>query len=287
MNAILGAGIVGLPFALSNLGYVNFIIALVLVTFFTIFGIDCLLQLCDLHHTQSYEILAEKAFKLPGKIYCASVIYFHTMFAMCGFMIMVLNEGPPIVQGMLGINADCDTVINDKQAWYLNGRYLVVIVMGAVILPLCTLKNINLLGYTSGLAMLSMILFSVVIVIYKFVITCPVRAYEGAQGFFENFQNVSEDSRCEIDQVFDANTIEFYEKSENQTCNADAFIVNANSAYAIPNMLFAFQCHASSMPIYAELKNKTRSNMLKIAVSAVGAVFSMYVRTSQQKFSAF
>merc|ERR1712088_1208259 len=101
--------------------------------------------------------------------------------------------------------------------------------MAAIILPLCTLRNINKLGYTSGLAMVCMILFTVVIAVYKFIITCPVRAYEGAQDFFNNYQNVSSDPRCEVDQVFDANTIEFYEKSINQTCEPAAFKLNENS----------------------------------------------------------
>ena len=101
MNAILGAGIVGLPYALSNLGYINFILGLVLVTIFTLFGLNLLFELCDLEGTTSYEILAEKAFGKVGKFYTSFIIYLHTMFCMCGFMIMVFLEGPAVVEGLV------------------------------------------------------------------------------------------------------------------------------------------------------------------------------------------
>ena len=49
MNAILGGAIVGLPFALANLGYVIYLMALFLVACLALFSINLLLNACDLH----------------------------------------------------------------------------------------------------------------------------------------------------------------------------------------------------------------------------------------------
>jgi len=48
------------------------------------------------------------------------------------------------------------------------------------------------------------------------------------------------------------------------------------SAYAIPTMVFAFQCHASVLPIYTELANPTKSRMHKVSLISIGNVFTLY-----------
>ena len=48
------------------------------------------------------------------------------------------------------------------------------------------------------------------------------------------------------------------------------------SAYAIPTMVFAFQCHASVLPIYTELKKPTPARMHKVAIISIANVFVLY-----------
>lgn len=102
MNAILGSGIVGLPYALLNLGYLGFFIALVLVAGLAMFAIDLLLKICDLEKTTSYEVIAERAFGKIGKMYASIAILVHTMIAMCSFMFIVRYEAPAFLQGLFG-----------------------------------------------------------------------------------------------------------------------------------------------------------------------------------------
>ena len=45
-------------------------------------------------------------------------------------------------------------------------------------------------------------------------------------------------------------------------------------------MLFAFQCHASCLPVYAELQDGTRWQMMKVSVIAVSGVFTIYTTVS-------
>ena len=277
MNAILGGAIVGLPFALANLGYILYIVALLLVSCLALFSINLLLKACDLHKTSSYEKLASLAFGKPGLWYTCLIIYLHTMLAMCSFMFIVLYEAPTFIRGILGQESTCDNLSDDgNTVWYLRGDLLAVMVVWIIVMPLAVAKNIDFLGKSSAIGMLAMVVFSAMIVVYKFIIECPVRGWDGAARFFENYNNTINTDNCSLEEVFKDYEIEFYEQSANQTCEASAAIINSNSIYAVPTMLFAFQCHASCLPVYAELRNGDRMKMLKVAIIAVSGVFSMY-----------
>ena len=277
MNAILGGAIVGLPFALANLGYFLYIVALLLVSCLALFSINLLLKACDLHKTSSYEKLASLAFGKPGLWYTCLIIYLHTMLAMCSFMFIVLYEAPTFIRGILGQESTCDNLSDDGNTiWYLRGDLLAVMVIWIIVMPLAVAKNIDFLGKSSAIGMLAMVVFSAMIVVYKFIIECPVRGWDGAARFFENYNNTMNTNNCSLEEVFKDYEIEFYEQSANQTCEASAAIINSNSIYAVPTMLFAFQCHASCLPVYAELRNGDRMKMLKVAIIAVSGVFSMY-----------
>ena len=277
MNAILGGAIVGLPFALANLGYILYIVALLLVSCLALFSINLLLKACDLHKTSSYEKLASLAFGKPGLWYTCLIIYLHTMLAMCSFMFIVLYEAPTFIRGILGQESTCDNLSDDGNTiWYLRGDLLAVMVIWIIVMPLAVAKNIDFLGKSSAIGMLAMVVFSAMIVVYKFIIECPVRGWDGAARFFENYNNTMNTDNCSLEEVFKDYEIEFYEQSANQTCDASAAIINSNSIYAVPTMLFAFQCHASCLPVYAELRNGDRMKMLKVAIIAVSGVFSMY-----------
>ena len=277
MNAILGGAIVGLPFALANLGYILYIVALLLVSCLALFSINLLLKACDLHKTSSYEKLASLAFGKPGLWYTCLIIYLHTMLAMCSFMFIVLYEAPTFIRGILGQESTCDNLSDDgNTVWYLRGDLLAVMVVWIIVMPLAVAKNIDFLGKSSAIGMLAMVVFSAMIVVYKFIIECPVRGWDGAARFFENYNNTMNTDNCSLEEVFKDYEIEFYEQSTKQTCEASATIINSNSIYAVPTMLFAFQCHASCLPVYAELRNGDRMKMLKVAIIAVSGVFSMY-----------
>ena len=107
MNAILGAGIVGLPYGLNNLGYISFSVSLIIVAAIALFAINVLLILCEKENTSSYVELSEIAFGKIGKFYVSSVIIVHCLIALCGFMFIVKLEGPSFLRGLMGIGL-CD-----------------------------------------------------------------------------------------------------------------------------------------------------------------------------------
>uniref|UniRef100_H2ZBK1 Amino acid transporter transmembrane domain-containing protein n=1 Tax=Ciona savignyi TaxID=51511 RepID=H2ZBK1_CIOSA len=236
MNAILGSGILGLANAAANLGVVLFSAMLVAVSALAFNSIRLLVEMCDYTGISSYEAIGRAAFGLGGKVVTILNIFIHTVGAMCSFLFIVKYELPEVIRVLVG----ADECASD---WYLNGDILMIMVTVIVIMPLAAARNIGFLGYTSGFAMLCMIFFTCVIVAEKFIVPCPIRV-DTTMGYV----NVTEPPK-------------------------NGIVV---SAYAIPTMVFAFQCHASVLPIYTELHNPTNSRMLKVSLISIANVFILY-----------
>jgi len=283
MNAILGSGILGLANTVANLGVVLFTVMLIGVSGLAFNSICLLLELCDFTGCSSYETLGRHAFGMFGKFLTAINIFVHTMGAMCSFLFIVKFELPEVVEVILGPD-HCGM-------WYTNGDCLVILITLVVIVPLAAAKNIGFLGYTSGFAMCCMILFTGVVVAEKFVIPCPIRDYASVS--LEESEHIITTTASEIMSNLTGqhhNTTEEHHCSEKegsiyedlkkglneQTCDVKSFTWNSNSAYAIPTMVFAFQCHASVLPIYTELSKPTVARMKKVAMISIGNVFVLY-----------
>jgi len=289
MNAILGSGILGLASSASNLGVGLFTLMLVGVSALAFNSIQFLLEMCDFTGSSSYETLGKHAFGKFGKYFTAINIFLHTMGAMCSFLFVVKYELPEIIRFF--VNEEC------SQAWYLKGDILIIVVTVIVIAPLAAARNIGFLGYTSGLAMACMIIFTGVIVAEHFVIPCPIRntttdlsnitdavtvsilnSTAAYNSFNESLTTQAYSNSSELHCSNDDGLIhkEINEALEHQTCELKMITWNSKSAYAIPTMVFAFQCHASVLPIYTELKNPTSKRMRKVSMISIGNVFILY-----------
>ncbi|KAG8129791.1 putative Sodium-coupled neutral amino acid transporter 3-like protein, partial [Naja naja] len=130
--------------------------------------------------------------------------------------------------------------------WYMDGQILIVVVSVSVILPLALMKHLGYLGYTSGLSLTCMCFF-------LSSIPCPFN-----------------------DTVVVNSTME----SSHDTCSAEAFPLNSQTAYAIPILAFAFVCHPEVLPIYTELRRPSKRRMQSVANVSILAMFSMYLLTA-------
>uniref|UniRef100_A0A665V7U2 Sodium-coupled neutral amino acid transporter 4-like n=1 Tax=Echeneis naucrates TaxID=173247 RepID=A0A665V7U2_ECHNA len=121
--------------------------------------------------------------------------------------------------------------------WYLNGNYLVVFVSIGVILPLSLLKNLGYLGYTSGFSLSCMVFFL---------------------GVVSSAFNVELAHTCFL--------ISFL-----------YFISSSQTAYTVPILAFAFVCHPEVLPIYSELKDRSRRKMQSVSNLSILAMLVMYM----------
>lgn len=242
MNAIMGSGILGLSYAMANTGTVGFSILLLMVASLAAYSIHLLLLLCDKTGINSYEALGEKALNRPGKILVACTILIQNIGAMSSYLFILKTELPAAIIGFM--RSDSET----SGKWFENGVTLLILVTVIIVLPLALLPKIGFLGYTSSLAFLFMLFFTVVVVVKKWSIPCPLPINSTLS--------------------LSLNTSE---------CTAQLFVISSKSAYAVPTMAFSFLCHTAVFPIYCELHRPTKRRMQRVTNVSIFLSFVVYL----------
>uniref|UniRef100_A0A0B8RU96 Sodium-coupled neutral amino acid transporter 3-like n=1 Tax=Philothamnus irregularis TaxID=1899461 RepID=A0A0B8RU96_9SAUR len=246
-NAIMGSGILGLAYAMRNTGITLFVILLICIALLSSYSIHLLLKCAGVVGIRAYEQLGLKAFGHGGKVVAAVIISIHNIGAMSSYLFIVKSELPLVIQTFLGLTAN-------NGEWYMNGQILIVVVSISVILPLALMKHLGYLGYTSGLSLTCMCFFLISVIYKKFQIPCPFN-----------------------DTVVVLNSTM---ESSHDTCSAEVFPLNSQTAYAIPILAFAFVCHPEVLPIYTELRRASKRRMQSVANVSILAMFSMYLLTA-------
>ncbi|NXG00869.1 S38A1 protein, partial [Sakesphorus luctuosus] len=247
-NAIMGSGILGLAFALANTGILLFLLLLISVTLLSIYSIHLLLVCSKETGCMVYEKLGEQVFGTPGKMIVFGATSLQNVGAMLSYLFIVKNELPSAITFLMGKE-------ETFSAWYVDGRILVVIVTFGIILPLCLLKNLGYLGYTSGFSLSCMVFFLVVVIYKKFQISCGV-------------------------SELNATAIASNSSAPEHMCKPKYVTFNSKTVYALPTIAFAFVCHPSVLPIYSELKDRSQKKMQLVSNISFFAMFLMYFMTA-------
>ncbi|KAG5267362.1 hypothetical protein AALO_G00220870 [Alosa alosa] len=254
-NAIMGSGILGLSYAMANTGIALFVILLVAVCIFSLYSVHLLLKTANEGGSMVYEQLGYKAFGMPGKLAASISITMQNIGAMSSYLFIVKYELPIVIQSFVG---------ESNEEWYTNGDYLVMIVSVAIILPLSLLRNLGYLGYTSGFSLLCMVFFLIVVIYKKFQIPCPLT---------NDILNAT--INATVAQITTQNmTVTDYSAD---TCTPKYFVFNSQTVYAVPILTFAFVCHPAILPMYEELKDRSRRRMQGVANVSFLGMFIMYL----------
>lgn len=247
MNAIMGSGILGLAYAMASTGIVGFCVLLVLVSTLAAYSVHLLLKLCDQTGINSYENLGEKALQKPGKVVVGCAILIQNIGAMSSYLFILKTELPAAISGFL--NSE-----NTGYIWYEDGRLLLILITLCVVLPLSILPRIGFLGYTSSIAFLFMVYFTVVVVVKKWSIPCPLP------------HNITK-----LSGAFQVSN------SSDSECTPKLIVISSKSAYAIPTMAFSFLCHTAVLPIYCELDRPTKARMQRVTNVSISLSFTLYL----------
>ncbi|KAM6925545.1 sodium-coupled neutral amino acid transporter 5b [Xenentodon cancila] len=253
-NAIMGSGILGLAFAMSNTGIILFIILLIFIAILSAYSIHLLLKSAGVVGIRAYEQLGNRAFGPPGKMVAGCIITVHNIGAMSSYLFIVKSELPLVIQAFLGRH-------ENTGEWFLNGNYLIIIVSAFIILPLALMKQLGYLGYTSGFSLSCMVFFLISVIYKKFNIPCPI----------------DDELHHNITPTEDYHSVH---NSTDDFCEAKLFTINSQTAYTIPILAFAFVCHPEVLPIYTELRNATKKRMQTVANISIMAMFVMYLLTA-------
>uniref|UniRef100_A0A3Q0RFH3 Solute carrier family 38 member 5b n=1 Tax=Amphilophus citrinellus TaxID=61819 RepID=A0A3Q0RFH3_AMPCI len=244
-NAIMGSGILGLSYAMSNTGMILFMILLTCIALLSCYSIHLLLSSAGVVGIRAYEQLGLRAFGHPGKILAAVAITLHNIGAMSSYLFIVKYELPLVIQAFLG-----------QTDWFMNGNYLIIIVTVCIILPLAMMKHLGYLGYTSGFSLSCMVFF--LSVLYG------QELFVGASYYTAHDQS----SKIQV-HVFPAKPV-----------SGSFLMLDLQTAYTIPILAFAFVCHPEVLPIYTELSNPTKRRMQNIGNVSIFGMFTMYFFTA-------
>ncbi|XP_008282331.1 sodium-coupled neutral amino acid symporter 2 [Stegastes partitus] len=257
-NAIMGSGILGLSYAMANTGIALFVILLVAVAIFSLYSVHLLLKTANEGGALVYEQLGYKAFGIPGKLAASCSITMQNIGAMSSYLYIVKYELPLVIRAFTG---------TENGEWYTNGDYLVLLVTIAIILPLSLLRNLGYLGYTSGLSLLCMVFFLIVVIIKKFQISCPLPVDMEAMN--ETLGRILNGTSPDLN----SSAVDYSEDA----CRPKYFVFNSQTVYAVPILTFAFVCHPAILPMYEELKDRSRRKMQGVANVSFLAMFIMYL----------
>uniref|UniRef100_A0A8C2C6B8 Solute carrier family 38 member 4 n=1 Tax=Cyprinus carpio TaxID=7962 RepID=A0A8C2C6B8_CYPCA len=241
-NAIMGSGILGLSFAMANTGIILF-------------------HAIELISSLIYEKLGEKAFGWPGKMAAFGSITLQNIGAMSSYLFIVKYELPEVIRAFLRLE-------ESSGEWYLNGNYLVVFVSIGIILPLSLLKNLGYLGYTSGFSLSCMVFFVGVLIYKKTILPCPLPF------FYEHESNMSMNGSDALGLYTLQNASAL---DTEDMCTPKYFVFNSQTAYTVPILAFAFVCHPEVLPIYSELKDRSRRKMQRVSNLSILAMLVMYL----------
>ncbi|XP_031162323.1 sodium-coupled neutral amino acid transporter 4 [Sander lucioperca] len=289
-NAIMGSGILGLSYAMANTGIVLFTILLVAVASLSLYSVHLLLMTAKEGGSLIYEKLGERAFGWPGKMAAFGSIIMQNIGAMSSYLFIVKYELPEVIRAFLGL----DEISGE---WYLNGNYLVVFVSIGIILPLSILKNLGYLGYTSGFSLSCMVFFLGVVIYKKTQLPCPLPFFyhhsanlsmnaTDIQGLYPLNNSAHIDfSRSDVSPAvlgtYDGHHstgvhVEPHPDDE-EMCTPKYFVFNSQTAYTVPILAFAFVCHPEVLPIYSELKDRSRKKMQNVSNLSILTMLVMYM----------
>ncbi|KAK7150106.1 hypothetical protein R3I94_009422 [Phoxinus phoxinus] len=294
-NAIMGSGILGLSFAMANTGIVLFIILLLGVAILSLYSVHLLLVTAKEGGSLIYEKLGERAFGWPGKMAAFGSITLQNIGAMSSYLFIVKYELPEVIRAFLKLE-------ESSGEWYLNGNYVVVFVSIGIILPLSMLKNLGYLGYTSGFSLSCMVFFLGVLIYKKTILPCPLPFFyqhgsnmsvngSDALGLYtlQNASALAYISETAVNgphldphaATYDPahSPVEFTHQPDDHEdmCTPKYFVFNSQTAYTLPILAFAFVCHPEVLPIYSELKDRSRKKMQTVSNLSILAMLVMYL----------
>ncbi|KGL89863.1 Sodium-coupled neutral amino acid transporter 4 [Charadrius vociferus] len=296
-NAIMGSGILGLSYAMANTGIILFVVLLLSVAILSLYSVHLLLKISKEGGSLIYEKLGEKAFGWPGKCAVFISVTMQNIGAMSSYLFIIKYELPEVIRAFMKLE-------ESSGEWYLNGNYLVILVTVGIILPLSLLKSLGYLGYTSGFSLTCMVFFVSVVIFKKSQISCPLPIMDhGVENWTTTNNTVpmhlfmlpNESLGSGVNFMMDNTAghlpgleepkdtspksgVEYEAHSDSSDmCQPKYFVFNSRTAYAIPILAFAFVCHPEVLPIYSELKDRSRKRMQNVSNISITGMLIMYL----------
>merc|ERR1712166_114757 len=248
INSIVGAGIIGLPFAVKEAGFFLGLILLCLCGYLTHYSTRLLIDTAKKVKVWNYEELCFAAFGKPGYI---AVSFFMISFAFGALIAYFVIIGDTMTKVFTQWGG-ADTVLTDRHFVILAAAIL-------VILPLCLLRDMSALSKTSAVSMSADIVI-ILIVVAKVCVGVEQPEHHDSEECMGHPKGLSEPTWSFSHQAY---------------------------MQAFGAMCFSFVCHHSSFLVYTSLKNPTPKRWLRVTNISIGFAICASLTLSIAGYAAF
>ncbi|KAF1849661.1 uncharacterized protein K460DRAFT_372113 [Cucurbitaria berberidis CBS 394.84] len=169
-NSIIGAGIIGQPYAFRNAGLVTGTILLIGLTIIVDWTIRLIVINSKLSGTDSFQATVQHCFGKSGLVAISLAQWLFAFGGMVAFCVIVGDTIPRVMNALFPSLADTPFL------WLLtNRRAIMILLILGVSYPLSLYRDIAKLAKASGLALVSMIIIIVTIITQSFRVPAESR----------------------------------------------------------------------------------------------------------------
>ncbi|KAM0745666.1 hypothetical protein T439DRAFT_295098 [Meredithblackwellia eburnea MCA 4105] len=248
-NSILGAGIIGLPYALREAGFFSGIILLVLLGFVTDWTIRLIVLNAKLSGRHTYIDIMDTCFGARGR---AAVSFFQFTFAfggMCAFCVILGDTIPHVLSSLLSPESSFLRFLISRQ-------FVTTVLTLGISYPLSLYRDIEKLSKASALALVSMVVIVVSVAVRGPGVDDALKGDHEDRwtfvesGFFEAIGVISFAFVCHH------NSLLIYGSLRTPTIDRFAKVTHISTALSV------FACLCMSISGYLVFTNKTQGNIL-------------------------
>lgn len=252
-NLILGAGIIGQPFAFKNTGLVGGILSMIFLTGLIDWTLRLIVVNAEKSNTQLYQDTVQKCFGMWGRLVLLLLIL---LFAYGGCMAFCIIIGDTIPHVLRALIPDSISAPGTVLGWLFSRRVIIVVFTTFISYPLSLNRDISKLAKALGFALVGMTIIVVLTVIRAPFVEADLRGPLTTPEWTINsliFQGVSVISFA---LVCHHNTIYIYNSLRNATIGKFAKITHI-ACFVL--MLF---CGLMAINGLVNFGDKTKGNLL-------------------------
>ena len=262
ITTVVGAGLLSLPFSFSIGGIIPGAISLIFTTIVSLFSglliVDSLPYLPSTIRVFNYEDIAKFAFGRIGRVFVLLTIIVLLWPSHMAYMIITRDQLDLVIR--FALNQSNVSVTDSTLGVYLTQHYIVQTIAYLPIIPICFLKSLRYLAYTS--------LFGFVCIIF----VASSFVYFSIYSLVQNRHNISILPLCIENAATFTNTsstcIPLWPKS----------IFEFLHSFTIAALVFV--CHFNILPLKAELYKPTTSRVKFSIIVTIFTAFSLYFVTN-------
>ena len=223
------------------------------------FAIDLLLTLCDNNNVTAYAALGAKAFGRRGFLAATGIICAQNVGAMTSYLLIAGKLTPNVMHNCFSTGGFIEE----------QGHTMLILITSTCVFPLACMRKIGLLGYTSGICIAIMLVFGFKVWWHNQEFPC---------------QKIVQMCMRNEDQRWLPET---QRKCQVLQCSIESWHFSMDTFFVLPTMAFSFVCHTTVLPVYTELRDRSKERMQGVAGCGLSICCFVYVFVALAGYANF